>query len=397
MNFFKKLFERNSFNATQCVIDIEVLCKLWLPKENHSDDQQTITTTPQQAEQQLDVPILSVYDALKDIISPVENLIKTRGMWSGLLKVFEIVEKYGSYPSVVALKDNVEYRSDIINILSEVTIKEHSIKVTRIMVNELKNEFNNIEGLILIAVLAGLMHDIGKAEPLRSYPQYSKYDHPKIGADLLKSCFVQGEVEILDFYEVNKAADIILNHHRASNEQIASLFQIADEKARVEELKFAHKIAVELKEKLSAGDIIKLIEPHINAAKSENDWSAFSYKDTVYVTPDMLYNAILKYSEENKILFFGQIKNLSKDYFIKNIVNMFKEADILAPVKLSHEKGSWFKVHAGEVSLRPFFLIPIKITAFDKMPSELEERKRTTSKNPLFKLIYSVVQSGATK
>ena len=391
-NFLKKIFS----NTTPDEVDISILSSIWVPPAAPAPlkQQQTAPTPLKQQQtapaQQTAIPPYSVYDTLKDIIDPNEDLIKAKGAWDGLLKVFEIVEKYGSYPSIVKSNDKTEYRNEILEILSNVSIKEHSLKVVRLTVDELKKHHKDISGMILTATLAGLMHDIGKAEPLRSSPQYSKHDHPLIGADVLKSCFEN------EFYDLNKAIEIIRGHHKISNDSFTSIFQIADERARMDELKTASVVVTTVENALSAGDILSAVDPIVNAPKSEKDWGAFSFKDVVYIEPECLYNLLVELGEQKNMFFFGQIKIISRSFFLKTVVGIFKAANLLAPVKLTHDYFGWFEVTFGDNS-RKMMLIPIKITAFGKMPSDFESRKLTQSKSGSLKFITSIIPSGINR
>lgn len=390
---FKLLKEIFSGNSTPLPdeIDIGVLSSLWMPKAPVSSDakrgqttstqQQSTSVRPEPA-----TPPSGAYDALKDIIEPVKNLIETKGAWDGLMKVFEIVERYGSYPSVVLSDDGIEYRNEVLSILSNVSIKDHSVRVVRLMVDELRKHHRDISGLILIATLAGLMHDIGKAEPLRSSPQYSKHDHPLIGADILKSCFEE------EFYDLNKAIEIIRGHHKVSNDSLTSIFLIADERARMDELKTASATVASIEDTLSAGDILHVIDPVVNVPKSEKEWGAFSFRDVVYLEPDCLYDLLMQLGSQKNTFFFGQIKAISRSLFLKSAVDILKAANMLAPIKLTHGYFGWFEVTFGNNS-RKMMLIPISVTAFGKMPSDFESRKLAQSRSGSIKFITAVVPS----
>ena len=383
----KKLLSKNPKydTPTSYEIDINILSKLWITLE----EKPQINITPLK-EISTKTPSFSAYDAIKDIIDPIESIIKSKGCWEGFINVLSTVEKYGNYPSVVLSSDRIEYRNEVLNILSNITIKEHSVKVVRIMVDELKEHYKDINALVFIAVLAGLMHDIGKAEPLRNSPQYSKYDHPLISADVLKSCFTE------EVYDVNKAVEIIRNHHKPSSDLLLSIFQQADEKARIEELKLAQKLVVEITDAFSPGDIINAIEPDVNVPVSERDWRAFSFRDVVYVEPDYLYNLLLQLSESKNIILVGQVKTISKPLFLKNVFNILKNAKMIANIALSHEYFGWFEISTGNFS-RKMMLIPIEISAFGKLPSYFEERKLTQSRSGSLKFIKSVVPSKISK
>ncbi|MEM2941622.1 MAG: HD domain-containing protein [Thermoproteota archaeon] len=362
-------------------ITIDELSRIWVkdvPPPIQSPQVKVNTT------ESAPVPSFSVYDELKDLLEPARQLIETKGLWQGLMDVFSFVEKYGSYPSVVLKDDSVEYRDDVLSILSQITLKEHAVTVSRLAIQGLQKSFKDPIGLIFIVTVAGLMHDIGKAEPLRSSPQYSKYDHPQISADVVSAIFKD-----VDAYEVNKAIEIIKNHHRVSKDTLTGLLQEADELARVEELKRHGRIVQSITDVFAAGDIINLLDAYVNTPKSESEWGVFSFKGYVFVEPDFLYELILREATNKEIILSGQIRQISRPVFLKTIVGIFKEARMLADTDLSYGYYSVYEVSTNLAS-RKMKLIPLLMTAFGKLPSEFEQRKFTQSRSGSIKFITSV-------
>lgn len=387
LGFLKDLFKSGS--GTQITIDIGTLSSLWVkdtgPQEDTVKPEQTLSDVQVRESEK---PVLSVYDMLSDIIDPYVQVIQNQGLWSGIVKVMELVEKYGSYPSVV-VGSMEEYDSEVLSILSKVSLKSHSVTVTRLFIEEIKNNFRDPMGLIAYALVAGLGHDIGKAEPLRQSPQYSKFDHPLISADVVTSCFD-------DPSPIMKAINSIKEHHKVTNDQLTGMLQYADQQARVKELKEAHRAVMAVQDAVSVGDIIQEIEKHINVPTSEWDINAFSFRGMVYVTPDFLYDSLKKVAQSRGILIDSQLRLLDKVLSLKTIVEYMRKAGAIPDIKLGSDYYQWYEIKTNSAS-RKKPLIPLRIESFGVMPSDLEQRKLTQSRSGVLKFITSVTPSGKVK
>lgn len=383
MSLFKKLFNFITSSEDVYEVSVETLSTIWCKSKPQEFSQavQPVEVSNNQTPQELSY---SIYDALEDVIKPYMKTIEAQGLWDEMMSFFAFVEKYGSYPSVVLTDDTIEYSDAILDILKNVTLKDHSIRVTRLFIQILSESYKDISGLVATAIIAGLGHDIGKAEPLRGSIQYSKYDHPLISLDVTKSMFTAGPA-------VNKALDIIVSHHKQSQDAMIGLFQQADTEARVQELKDANVNVESVKSVLSYGDILAAIEPHINSPKSDTEWHVFTFKGVVYVDPEFLYETVVKLANSRGVVLDSMVRYISRPLLLKEVIKILREYGVI-PAQLQYDYFQWYEIKTDHAS-RKMRLIPMKIEAFEKTSGELEERKFTQSRSGMLKFLKSVTVS----
>ena len=121
-----------------------------------------------------------------EVIEPHKESLS--GVLEGINRIMELLERYGDCPSVVDTITDSE-RGEVTrigNILSKVTLRDHTFNVTRIALRLLKDTYHDPVGYIPVAIIAALGHDLGKIPELRSQGPYVKADHPPTSVSIVE-------------------------------------------------------------------------------------------------------------------------------------------------------------------------------------------------------------------
>jgi hypothetical protein len=148
----------------------------------------------------------------------------------GVIRLIDVLEEYGHFPSVHMLTHVSGYGSPQREVLARISLRDHSCRVARLMVSIQKGRRRELFGLMPMYIAAGLAHDVGKIHTFGG-SEYSTGDHPVIGARIIRACFSGCNVSWID--DVVRA---VLNHHRDSSGDPDRLLRRADRLARGEEL-----------------------------------------------------------------------------------------------------------------------------------------------------------------
>lgn len=332
-----------------------------------------------------EVPIVSPKDTgapkfdsnifYQDLIEPYKNQFLIQEAFNGVGKILELLDKHGNCPSIVITATNKDSETDDIysikNILLKVTLKEHSFRVARIAVKLLKDQYRDYETLIPKTVTAAIGHDIGKIPALRESGLYSKTDHPLVSASKVAELF-----DGRDIFWLNSVLDAIKNHHRASDDQFATLIRQADSKAReIEVAEVSKELSVkDWAEWFNVDRILEMARPQVNVIQTGNLWQAFSFGGTVYCQQDFIYELTKKLATESKIIDMTITRISEKEVALRKVVNSLRQKDYLAC-----EIGEGYCGRNFDITLekfkKKFYLIPIKIEAFGVLPHEIENVK----------------------
>jgi hypothetical protein len=121
-------------------------------------------------------------------------------------------------------------------ILAQTTLLDHSIRVARNIIEEIKSKTNTYSILIPQAVLAALAHDIGKIQKFDSMSigdnVAAKNDHPYLSEMVLKETFP-------NYYDLESLTAVVREHHLPIDKNstiYAVALKEADKKARRQEM-----------------------------------------------------------------------------------------------------------------------------------------------------------------
>lgn len=261
----------------------------------------------------------------------------------------------------------------VLDILSQVTLKEHSFNVARIALKLAPQYYQDYKNLIPKVLLTALCHDLGKIPELRTSGHYSKADHPLIGAVKMKEFFEGKNIFWIDRGR-GSVEDAIKNHHRATSDQFNLLVKNADMRARRLEIESRSK---ELKfqewdEWFDLSEFLNRVRVEINVLQI-NQWSVFSFGSVVYAKPDLLHSTVLKMVRAKKILDFNVMIPSQKEIVLKKIAEELRRANLLLDTVREGYYGTFYYL-SFQQGRRKYFLIPIKIEAFGS-PSGLKAKE----------------------
>ena len=130
---------------------------------------------------------------VRDFIMPYHGILETQGALTPLLRMVDVLEEYGQCPSVVLeAKTQDEEAGDLLSIrdtLAQVTLRDHTHRVTKHGIERLLATYQDPEPLIPKMLVACLGHDFGKIPGFRQSGIYSLRDHPAISVVKVREIF----------------------------------------------------------------------------------------------------------------------------------------------------------------------------------------------------------------
>lgn len=307
-----------------------------------------------------------------ECIQPYMEVYKAQNVADVIKELTNLLEKHGHCPSVVM--DNKDRASiDLLSVrdnLAQVSLKEHTYSVARILLRLIKETYVDCENHIPKGVICALAHDMGKIPELRLTNLYNTYEHPLISANKLNELFA-GK----DIFWAKQAVKAVTEHHIKTSDQFISLLKQADRQARqIELLKFAKEFTVEsFNNWFDPMLLLKEIEGIINHIQSKNKWEAFSFKGMAYCKPDFLYEAAKKICREKKILDLTFVYESEKESAMRRIASACREADLVSDILKADQYARRFEI-VFQMNKKKFMLTPIKLSRLENL-QEIENRK----------------------
>jgi hypothetical protein len=383
------------------VLSLDDLCPLWIkynssfrPADVVKEPGESIVAGPEETVLpippgedkgvQADQPasgkaIVTVQAFYNEVIEPHrESLI---GVLEGINRIMELLEQYGDCPSVVDTMSDSE-RNEVTrigDILSKVTLRDHTFNVTRIALRLLKETYHDPIGYIPVAIIAALGHDLGKIPELRSQSTYVKADHPRTSVSIIEGIFDQDK----GAHWLKVATKVIGEHHQSATEPLSELLKEADGKARQMEIEQVQMRASRAWEEwFNFREFLRQLGPVVNVTQTGNAFRAFSHDGTVYCDPTFLYETARAMAAQRSIIDITLLRDTDKDRALRRIVESLRSGDMLTP-----EIGKGYTTRRYEIQVeqgkpKKMLLVPIKAGAFENQ-AEFEEIK--TSHPPLIK------------
>ena len=162
------------------VLSLDDLCPIWIKyntsfkpaavvketAKRSSGPEETVVPTPS-SEDAEDRPasgkaIVTVQAFYSEVIEPHKEALA--GMLEGINRIMELLERYGDCPSVVDTIADSEKKvaTRVGDILSKVTLRDHTFNVTRIALRLLKDTYHDPVGYVPAVIIAALGHDLGR-------------------------------------------------------------------------------------------------------------------------------------------------------------------------------------------------------------------------------------------
>ena len=314
-----------------------------------------------------------------EVIEPHKEALA--GMLEGINRIMELLERYGDCPSVVDTVADSEKKTAtrVGDILSKVTLRDHTFNVTRIALRLLKDTYHDPVGYIPAVIIAALGHDLGKIPELRSRDKYVKADHPPASVSIVEEIFEKDK----DAHWLKMVAKAIGEHHQSATDTLSELLKEADGKARQLEIEQAEKRAsLTWEEWFDCRDLLRRVGATVNVTQTGSAFRAFSVDDAVYCDPTFLYETAGAMAAERNITDIALLRDTDKDRVLRRIVESLRKSDVL-----TSELGKAYTTRRYEVQVeqgkpKRMFLVPVKANAFENR-AEFEEIK--ASSPPLIK------------
>ncbi len=334
---------------------------------------------------------------VREFIVPYQGILETQGVLVPVLRMVDVLEEYGQCPSVVLeAKTQDEEAGDLVSIrdtLAQVTLRDHTHRVTKHGIEGLLTTYKDPEPLIPKMLVACLGHDFGKIPGFRQSGIYSMRDHPAISVVKVKEIF-EGQ----DVFWLDEVCQVIQAHHRHVKDGFATLLKQADGQAREEEVAMVSQ-SYEIKkwdDWFHVPLFLSLVEPLINVlgdkgrtASSRNaKWGAFTHKGVVYCQSEALYRVVKDLAKQLKVVDIHLLRQSDREHVMRTLAASLQKAGVLADPIGEGYYGRKYTVRLKNRQQIGAYCLPIVEAAFQAKPSELEQRK-----SGLFGFIEDVVKA----
>ena len=306
--------------------------------------------------------IMAVQAFYGEVIEPHRECLS--GVLEGINRIVEILEQYGDCPSVVDMIADSEKKvaTRVGDILSKVTLRDHTFNVARIALRLLKDTYDDPVGYIPVTIIAALGHDLGKIPQLRSRGKYVKADHPPASVSIVEEIFEKDK----DAHWLKMVAKTIGEHHQLATDPLSELLKEADGKARQMEIEQAEKRAsLTWEEWFDCKELLRRVGATVNVTQTGSAFRAFSVDDAVYCDPTFLYETAGAMAAERSIIDVTLLRDTDKDRALRRIVESLRKSDVL-----TSELGKAYTTRRYEIQIeqgkpKRAFLVPVKANAFE--------------------------------
>jgi hypothetical protein len=366
------------------VLSLDELCPIWI-KYNSSfkpatvvketteatdtDPKETNASIPHSESAELagDLPpssraVMTVQAFYGEVIEPHKEALA--GVLEGINRIMEILEQYGDCPSVVnALADSEKkVATRVGDILSKVTLRDHTFNVARIALRLLKETYHDPVGYIPAVIIATLGHDLGKIPQLRKHDKYVKADHPLTSVSIVEEIFEKDK----DAHWLKMVVKAIGEHHQSATDQLSELLKEADGKARQLEIEQAEKRAsLAWEEWFDCKELLRRVGATVNVTQTGSAFRAFSVNDAVYCDPTFLYETAGAMAAEKGVIDIALLRDTDKDKALRRIVESLRKSDVLTLELGKAYTTRKYEVQVEQGKSKRTFLVPVKASAFE--------------------------------
>ena len=321
---------------------------------------------------------------VRDFIMPYHGILETQGALTPLLRMVDVLEEYGQCPSVVLeAKTQDEEAGDLLSIrdtLAQVTLRDHTHRVTKHGIERLLATYQDPEPLIPKMLVACLGHDFGKIPGFRQSGIYSLRDHPAISVVKVREIFEGHDVVWLD-----EVCQVIQSHHRHVKDGFATLLKHADGHAREEEVAMVSQ-TYEIKkwdDWFTVPQFLAMVEPLINVTSGKGrsattrnaDWVGFSHQGVIYCHTTGLYRIVKEFAKQTKVIDIHLLRQSDREHVMRTLAASLQQAGVLADTIGEGFYGRRYTVRLKNQQQLGIYCLPIVETVFQTKPSDLEQRK----------------------
>jgi hypothetical protein len=315
--------------------------------------------------------VMTVQAFYSEVIDPHKDALA--GMLEGINRIMEILERYGDCPSVVDTIAGSEKKAAtrIGDILSKVTLRDHTFNVARIALRLLKETYHDPVGYVPAVIIAALGHDLGKIPQLRSEGKYVKADHPPASVSIVEGIFEKDK----GAHWLKMVTKAIGEHHQSATDPLSELLKEADGKARQLEIEQAERQAsVRWEEWFDCRELLRRVGATVNVTQTGSAFRAFSVDGTVYCDQTFLYETAGAMAAEKSIIDITLLRDTDKERAVRRIVESLRNADMLASELGKAYTTRRYEIRVEQGKPKRMLLVPIKAGAFENR-ADFEEIK----------------------
>ncbi len=284
--------------------------------------------------------------------------------WRGSIGSWRFSSGTGiALPSVDTIADSEKkVATRVGDILSKVTLRDHTFNVVRIALRLLKDTYHDPVGYVPAVIIAALGHDLGKIPQLRSQDKYVKADHPLTSVSIVEEIFEKDK----DAHWLKMVVKAIGEHHQSATDRLSELLKEADGKARQLEIEQAERRAsLAWEEWFDCKELLRRVGATVNVTQTGSAFRAFSVDDAVYCDPTFLYETAGAMAAEKGIIDITLLRDTDKDGALRRIVESLRKSDVL-----TSELGKAYTTRRYEIQVeqgkpKKMFLVPIRASAFE--------------------------------
>jgi len=310
---------------------------------------------------------------VKEFFDPYRLYIESQGAKEGFIALLRFLDEIKNFSSVRGVKEGGDSQFfGFGEILSKISLGEHSVNVARIMLNLIKETYRDYENLIPKALVSSLGHDIGKAPILSESGAYGKADHPVLSARKVEELFGGREPGWL-----KDAIEAIKNHHMPKvSDPFSSLLKTSDLKARVMEIA-SHSENFKVRDWddwFDPREFLNLLLPEINIIQSGNRWKAFSFGSVVYFQTEFLYESLRELARKKGVVDMWLLRIIEKQDALRKMAESLRKAGMLSDEVREPYWSRYFEIKTSRYR-KKMYLVPVRIDAFEVLPHVIEGRK----------------------
>jgi len=264
---FKRVFIRESFKTTdldvlkrvpEIIIPFEKLSLIWtleLEQDVEEKAHELRTQTEQevqllslaekeeiivQGDKEIVLPLLQ-HESLKKlwntVVTPYLDEFKLQNVLPLVIEGFVLLDKHFTTSSLSGFEEDPEtvQITSYKDIISSVSLGEHTVNVVDKIVNEAKKMYYSPEAHIPRLVIAALFHDIGKVKEYQEKYAGSR-SHPFVSANLFLTVAKSLYKDNFPVVWVEDIAQAIREHHVPTKHELACALKRADTKSRALEV-----------------------------------------------------------------------------------------------------------------------------------------------------------------
>jgi len=323
----------------------------------------------------------------KDCVEPYFEEVERQDALELLVKGFNLLFEKGSCPSVsIRIKetepeDTTETESYALykDLLSKVTLREHTAHVVRYSVDSAKEFFQSPEVHVPKLITCAVFHDVGKIPEYRMIYNYQA--HPFVSANVLSQ--LAGECQKRPFW-LDEAIQIVKEHHLPGEQNVyKKILKKADKSARMLEIstKLSGYTLKSLDSWFDLEEFLKKVAGYVNDDRFGNKWYGFSYEGVVYLRPDRVIDVLEEMRREKKVISPELLNKEDHEKVIASLIKTMNDSDLIAysTPERRIRKPQRFTILLKDGKSFTTYLIPLKITAFSESDRKVIEGKKAVS------------------